>query len=120
MERKIREFYGSVKKDRANSEWAKKHSLETRHEELRKEVEELGEAIREGSARDIKDEMGDVLFDFMACAVIAEEAGIFDIKDVMEHANAKLKRRKPWVFDGRKLSQEEERDEYKKIKRRER
>ena len=63
--------------------------------------------------------MGDVFWDLTACSVIAEDMGLFTLKDVLEHANRKIRRRKPWVFEGRKIGLEEEHKQYKKIKAKE-
>ena len=116
MKKRFQELYESLKQDREHSEWSRQHSLETRFRDLQDEVEELGEAIENKGNHEIKDEFGDVLWDLMSCAIIAEDMGMLSLKDVIEHANKKLKRRKPWVFNGKKLSLEDEKREYQEIK----
>ncbi|MFO8016578.1 MAG: MazG nucleotide pyrophosphohydrolase domain-containing protein [Candidatus Woesearchaeota archaeon] len=116
MKKRFHELYESLKQDRERSEWSRQHSLESRYREMLKEVEELGDAIKRQGRDEIKDEFGDVLWDLMSCAIIAEDMGMLSLNDVIEHANKKLKRRKPWVFDGRKLSLVDEKREYQEIK----
>jgi NTP pyrophosphatase (non-canonical NTP hydrolase) len=119
MKENFHELYDSLKKDRKISEFSGKHNLETRFKRLKDEVNELGDAISRGNAEDIKDEMGDVFWDIVACSVIAEDKGLFTLKDVLESSNAKLKRRKPWVFEGKRITLEEENKLYKEIKAKE-
>ena len=68
---------------------------------LREEARELEDAVRNGKAHEIEDELGDVLLQVLLHAEIAKENGLFDIQDVAESQLLKLKRRHPHVF-GRK------------------
>src|SRR5262245_61957018 len=62
------------------------------------ETYELLEAIERGSAADLKEELGDFLFEAVFLARISEEAGEFGIGDAIDAICDKLVRRHPHVF----------------------
>jgi MazG family protein len=62
------------------------------------ETYELLEAIESGSPAQLKDELGDFLFEAVFLARISEEAGDFAIDDAIDAICAKLVRRHPHVF----------------------
>jgi len=51
----------------------------------------------------LKEELGDLLYDLMHLVEIGVEEGLFTTKEVIEQVNAKLVRRKPWVFGDEKI-----------------
>ena len=63
------------------------------------EAYEVVDAIDRGDASDLCDELGDLLWQVVFHARIAEEAGAFDFADVVEGLTDKLVRRHPHVFD---------------------
>src|SRR5690606_4891609 len=62
------------------------------------EVYELAEAIAAGDSGAIRDELGDLLFQIVFYARMANEAGLFGFSDVAAGINQKLLRRHPHVF----------------------
>ena len=62
------------------------------------EAYEVDEAIASGDAEAIRDELGDLLFQVVFQARIAEEEGLFDFEGVTEAIADKLVRRHPHVF----------------------
>lgn len=64
------------------------------------EAYEVADAIDRGVPREIKDELGDLLFQVVFLAQIAEEAGQFDFDAVAGAICDKLLRRHPHVFGG--------------------
>jgi MazG family protein len=62
------------------------------------ETYELLEAIESGSPAQLKEELGDFLFEAVFLARISEEAGDFAIDDAIDAICAKLVRRHPHVF----------------------
>lgn len=54
--------------------------------------------IPAGAYRDLEDELGDLLYQVIFHAVLAEEAGAFDMADVARGIHDKLVRRHPHVF----------------------
>lgn len=68
------------------------------------EVHEMVEAIESGDNAHICEELGDVLFQVVLHAAIAEERGVFNIKDVIESIASKVIRRHPHVFSDVKVT----------------
>ncbi len=74
-------------------------------------IEESYEVIDAIDANDpdsLEDELGDLLFQVVFCARLAEEEGRFNIDGVVERIRAKLIRRHPHVFGERKARTAEE------------
>ncbi|WP_417229585.1 nucleoside triphosphate pyrophosphohydrolase [Brevundimonas sp.] len=62
------------------------------------EAYEVADAIERGDWDDLKSELGDLLFQVVFHARMAEEAGLFGFDDVVEAIADKLTRRHPHVF----------------------
>lgn len=62
------------------------------------EAYELADAIARADVDGVRDELGDVLFQVVFQARIAEERGLFDFDDVARGIAEKLERRHPHVF----------------------
>ena len=65
---------------------------------LNEEAHELDEAIRAGNDAEMKSELGDVLLQVLFHAIIAEERGAFDIRDVAGSLVHKMVKRHPWLY----------------------
>ena len=62
------------------------------------EAYEVADAIQRGDMADLKDELGDLLFQVAFHAQLAREAGAFEFNDVVRAINEKMIRRHPHVF----------------------
>ena len=62
------------------------------------EAYEVADAIERGDMTELKSELGDLLFQVVFHARMAEEAGLFTFDDVAEAMSDKLTRRHPHVF----------------------
>jgi tetrapyrrole methylase family protein/MazG family protein/ATP diphosphatase len=62
------------------------------------EAYEVSDAIERSDMRDLKEELGDLLFQVVFHARMAEEQGLFDFNDVAHGMAEKLVRRHPHVF----------------------
>lgn len=62
------------------------------------EAYEVADAVERGDVADLKDELGDLLFQVVFHSRMAEEAGIFAFTDVVAAITAKMIRRHPHVF----------------------
>lgn len=67
------------------------------------EAYEVAEAIREDDMPGLRDELGDLLFQVVFHARMAEETGDFDFGDVVEAISEKMVRRHPHVFGDAKI-----------------
>jgi len=78
--------------------WDKEQTFETIAPYTIEEAYEVADAIGRGDMDDLKDELGDLQLQVVYHARIAEEAGAFDIADVLETISAKMIRRHPHIF----------------------
>ncbi|MCP6329961.1 nucleoside triphosphate pyrophosphohydrolase, partial [Klebsiella pneumoniae] len=62
------------------------------------EAYEVADAIARGDMTDLKDELGDLLLQVVFHSRIAEEAGLFDLGDVVDAISDKMERRHPHIF----------------------
>ncbi len=62
------------------------------------EAHEVAEAIEHGDMAELRDELGDLLFQVVFHARMAEEQGAFSFADVVDAINDKMLRRHPHVF----------------------
>lgn len=67
------------------------------------EAYEVIDAIDSGSPDELKEELGDLLFQILFLARISEEDGEFDISDVIKGISEKMIRRHPHVFGNKKV-----------------
>lgn len=87
---------------------------------LLEETYEVVEALERGSPDDICQELGDLLFQIIFLARLAEERGEFDLSKVMEEIRRKMITRHPHVFGEKKVETPEEVSEnWEKIKKEE-
>jgi ATP diphosphatase len=78
--------------------WDKQQNFESILPHTIEETYEVVDAILSGNMRDIKDELGDLLFQVVFYAQLAKEQGEFDFEDIAKAINDKLIRRHPHVF----------------------
>jgi len=88
--------------------WDREQRLPDLAEYIREEAEELATAVEQEDLRAVREELGDILFNLLHAARIAEELGAFDIRQVIEGARDKIVRRHPHVFGDAKASTTEE------------
>ena len=72
------------------------------------EAFEAVEAAREGRPLELRDELGDLLFQIVFYAQVASERGEFAIADVIEAIHSKIVRRHPHVFGDASVRDNEE------------
>ncbi len=107
--------------------WDLKQDFHTIVPHTLEEAYELADAVESGETAEIKDELGDVLFQVVFLAQIAAERHLFDINDVVEGICTKLVRRHPHVFSadgseaiGPEISEVEVKENWEQIKSKER
>lgn len=84
---------------------------------LIEEAYEVLETLEGSSPENFREELGDLLFQILFLARMAEEAGEFNIADVLKEISAKMIRRHPHVFgDATVASVEEVRTNWERIK----
>lgn len=81
--------------------WDREQNYATLAPMLLEEAYEAFEAVeeaREGNPKELRDELGDLLFQIIFYAQVAKEQGDFSIDDVTEAIHSKMVRRHPHVF----------------------
>ena len=85
------------------------------------EAYEVADCIESGNLDELKNELGDLLFQIIFYAQLAQEQSLFDFNDVVEQLNDKLTRRHPHVFgDKKELTDEQLSYQWQAIKAQER
>ena len=101
--------------------WDKEQTFDTIAPYTVEESYEVADAIQRKDMRDLKEELGDLLFQVVFHARIAEEQGLFDFNDVAAGMSEKLIRRHPHVFgDAGDRTADEQNAEWEIIKAQER
>ncbi len=104
--------------------WDREQTLASLRPFVLEETYELLEAIESGTPANVREELGDYLYEAVFLAQISEEAGDFTIADAIDSIADKLVRRHPHVFarqdgDGT-ITTTEVRERWETIKARER
>lgn len=100
--------------------WDRKQTPRSISVYLIEEIFELVEAIESGRVADIREELGDVLFQVLFIAELFAENRRFDVTDVVTQNLSKMRRRHPHVFGDSAVSGIDEiRDNWHTIKQRE-
>ena len=119
MKEAIAELLDTIEKSYDCDPWVKDHTIESYKDEVVSEAEEVVQAIENKDYENLKEEIGDLLYDVMMLAVIAEKAGHFDLKDSIKSIVEKIKRRKPYIEEGREVTKEEARRIWLEVKEKE-
>jgi ATP diphosphatase len=88
--------------------WDQKQTFATVAPFTIEEAYEVADAIEHGDPTKLRDELGDLLFQVVFHARMAEERGWFDFAQVANAIHEKLVRRHPHVFGGQSVSGEAE------------
>jgi tetrapyrrole methylase family protein/MazG family protein len=88
--------------------WDKEQTPRSLKPFLVEETYEVLEAIDEGEPHKVKEELGDLLFQIIFHARLAEEKGEFAISDVLANITEKMIRRHPHVFGDKDLKTSEQ------------
>lgn len=88
--------------------WDKEQTERTIKNHLLEETHEIIQAIDNDDHENLKEELGDVMFQLIFLASLAEEKGLFDIFDAITYAYDKYVSRHPHVFEAGRASHSEE------------
>lgn len=83
--------------------WDKEQTLHTILPHTLEEAYELADAIERRDPAGVQDELGDLLFHICFYTQIASEQGLFDLRQVAENINRKLRGRHPHVFSDQQV-----------------
>jgi len=116
MRESFDEMLDAMRKNLKHCGWTKERTVEGYVDEIISEANELKEAIEKKDYENLKEEIGDLLWDTFTLALIAERDGLFNAKDSVKSIVEKIKRRKPQIFTGENLTREEALERWKKAK----
>lgn len=88
--------------------WDKKQTIKSMLKCMEEEVDEVSQAIKKGDHENLREELGDVLFQIVMIAQIAKENGYFKVDDVIKDIDKKIRSRHTWVFGKEKAHTAEE------------
>lgn len=88
--------------------WDKKQTIKSMLENIINEAEEVKEAIDKEDHENLKEELGDLLFNIIMIAQIAEEKKLFTISEVLRGIEKKILDRHTWVFGEDKVKTADE------------
>ena len=108
MKESFEELYRILQLDRKVSPWSKNRTINERITELNKEIVEVNQAIEKKDLQNLHEELGDTLWSVLSVIIIAEERYDAKTKDIIDNVITKIKYRKPWIFNGEKMTEEDE------------
>ncbi len=88
--------------------WDRKQTLNKYPKRLLEESQEIAEALENKDMENLKEEIGDVLFNLCMMMQIAEEEGHFTADEVVQSCAQKIESRHSWVFGEDKAETPEE------------
>lgn len=98
MKEQCDEFFTLVKKSIERDPWVEDRKLAGYCDEIVGEVNEMMQALEKKDYQNLKEELGDILFDLAHVCFLAEKEGLFTMQEVFETINQKIKRRKPYLL----------------------
>ncbi len=98
--RRLRELMAALRHPERGCPWDRAQTHQSLAPYAVEEAYEVAEAAERGDWPALRDELGDLLFQVVFHARVAEEAGRFDLVDVAEGLIDKMTRRHPHVFAG--------------------
>ncbi len=108
-----------ARKSAVHCPWCKEKSCEEFVHELENEVRELAGALSKMDYANVREEIGDVVWDALVLAHICEREGKFNGDDVIREIIRKIERRKPYLINGDIVSLEEAKRIWHEAKRKE-
>ena len=88
--------------------WDREQTIASMLEFIESEVHEVRIAIENGDHENLREELGDVMFQLIMVAQIAKEHKYFDMDDVIKDIDKKVRDRHTWVFGDDKVETAEE------------
>ena len=88
--------------------WDREQTIVSALADFKDEVAELEEGIKKEDWHNVREELGDILWNVIFMANIAREQGLFDMETLLAELKEKIIRRHPHVFGDVKVKSTEE------------
>lgn len=98
--KKLLDIMAALRNPESGCPWDIKQTFKSIVPYTLEEAYEVADAIENGDMHELKSELGDLLFQVVFYAQMAEEQGDFDFNDVVDAVSDKLVNRHPHVFAG--------------------
>lgn len=106
--RELREIMARLRDPEAGCPWDRRQTYATIAPYTLEEAYEVADAIERGDMAELRDELGDLLFQIVFYSQMAHEDGHFDFDDVARGICDKMIRRHPHVFEGVRFADDTE------------
>ena len=93
MKNEFNSFIDLIEKNFEICPWTKTRTLEQWKDELVEETNEVSKAIENLDYKNLKEELGDLLWDTITIAIFAEKEGHFNSADIFKDLKEKINRR---------------------------
>lgn len=104
---KLLEIMAALRDPQTGCPWDTKQNFKTIVPYTLEEAYEVADSIERGAMSELKDELGDLLFQVVFYAQMGKEQGLFEFGDIVDAINDKLVRRHPHVFADVKFENEQ-------------
>ncbi|MGL6262035.1 nucleoside triphosphate pyrophosphohydrolase [Vibrio sp. WXL103] len=104
----LEQIMSQLRDPKTGCPWDLKQSFDTIVPHTIEETYEVVDAIQNRDWSNLKEELGDLLFQVIFYSQLAKEQQLFDFAEVVETVNEKLTRRHPHVFSDVEFASEEE------------
>ena len=104
--KQLLDIMASLRDPQTGCPWDIKQTFESIVPHTLEEAYEVADSIERGQMDELKDELGDLMFQVVFYAQMAKEQKLFEFDDVVKAINDKLIRRHPHVFADEKYSDE--------------
>ena len=98
VDKAFKDLHAVSKTLRQECPWDNRETIESFAQYLKEEADEVLEAIEKKDYFSLKEELGDLLWNILFITNIAEEQGLFNLKEVLENVKEKMIRRHPHVY----------------------
>ncbi|HLD06520.1 MAG TPA: MazG nucleotide pyrophosphohydrolase domain-containing protein [Candidatus Nanoarchaeia archaeon] len=112
----FQEFMELTKKSVRLDPWIADRGMAGYVDEIIGEAEEVRAAIAKQDLQNLREELGDILMDWASLCVLAEQQGLLAVDEVIAGAMQKIRRRRPYLEENRRVTKEEARKIWLEVK----
>lgn len=116
MKEAFEETMDMIEKNLKLCPWIKTQDMKSYSKNIFEEAEEVRIAIENNDSENLKEELGDLLWDILMTAHLAEKEGLFKAKEILNGISSKIKRRKPYLVENKIVSIEDAHRIWAKVK----